>query len=269
MSSATIQPHNLKAAANWNSGGMAYDRISETIADAIEHCVIRLAPQSGEYVLDIATGTGWAACRLAAQGAKVTGVDLDADLIDAAKIRAGEIGLTINFQVGDVEKLPFTDQSFDAVVSAFGIMFASNPEVAATELARVCKQGARAALIAWLPEDSIDGLFRVMKPYMTLPAVSPPSPFEWGDRQRVQQLLGKSFDLRFEIGTTVLRLPDGAAAWDLFVTGYGTTKSLAASLDNEKREKLRRDFIAYHESFTSELGIAMPRKYLLAVGTRK
>jgi hypothetical protein len=55
----------------------------------------------------------------------------------------------------------------------------------------------------------------------------------------------------------------------LFVAGYGPTKSLAASLDPERRESLKRDFIAYHDSFKGELGVAMPRDYLVMIGIRK
>ena len=64
-----IQPHNIKAAATWNAGGEHYDKISHSIADSIEHCVIRLAPRPGERILDVATGTGWTARRVAARGA--------------------------------------------------------------------------------------------------------------------------------------------------------------------------------------------------------
>ena len=39
MDTPIIQPHNLKAAATWGSGGQGYDSISQTIADSIEHCV--------------------------------------------------------------------------------------------------------------------------------------------------------------------------------------------------------------------------------------
>jgi hypothetical protein len=109
-----------------------------------------------------------------------------------------------------------------------------------------------------------------MQPYMPEPpAPPPPSPFAWGNQARVRQLLGATFDLRFETGTTTLRARDGATVWDLFVRGYGPTKSLAASLDPERRENLRRDFIAYHDSFRSELGVAMPRDYLVTIGVRK
>jgi hypothetical protein len=85
----------------------------------------------------------------------------------------------------------------------------------------------------------------------------------------VKQLLGSTFDLRFEKGTTVLREPSGEAVWELFSTGYGPTKSLAANLDAEKREMLKRDFVAYHDGFRNDLGVAMPREYLVTVGVRK
>ena len=141
MKSQTIQPHNVKAAATWGSGGLDYDRVSQTISDAIEHCVIRLAPEPGERILDVATGTGWAARRIAARGAKVIGIDLGADLIEAAKARAAEARLKIDFKVDDAETLSFEDHSFDAVISTFGVMFVSKPEAAA-EYQQGCKRGA-------------------------------------------------------------------------------------------------------------------------------
>lgn len=266
----SIQSHNQKAAAMWDSAGAHYDQISQTIADVIEHCVIRLAPKPGEHVLDVATGTGWAARRIAARGAQVTGIDLGSDLIEAARGLAAAAQLPIDFQVADAEALPFENKTFDAVISTFGVMFVSRPEAAADELARVCKPGGRLALATWSPDSAIAGLFKVMKPYMPPPASpAPPSPFEWGSQERVQQLLGNSFDLRFETGTTVLRAPDGEAVWELFLSGYGPTKALASTLDSQRHEDLKRDFIAYHDGFRNELGVAMPRDYLVTVGIRK
>ena len=269
MTSDIIQPHNLRAAAIWNSGGANYDKISRSIADAIEHCVIRLNPQPGEHILDVATGTGWAARRIAARGAQVTGIDLGADLIEAARARAHAEQLTIEFHPGDAERLAFENKTFDAVISTFGVMFVSKPEAAATELARVCKPGGRLALTTWPPDGTIAGMFKVMKPYMAVPASPPPSPFEWGGRERLQQLLGAHFDLKFETGTTVLREPSGEAAWELFVTCYGPTRTLAETLDPQRQESLKRDFIAFHDGFKTELGIAMPRDYLVTIGVRK
>ncbi len=270
MKSQTIQPHNIKAAATWGAGGRNYDRISQSLSDSIEHCVVRLAPKPGERILDVATGTGWTARRIAARGASVIGVDLGAELIEAAKACAAEARLTIDFQVGDAEALPFEDQSFDAVISTFGVMFVSKPEVAAAELARVCKKGGRVGLTTMSADGTNAGLFKVMKPYMPAPAAPPPpSYFEWGSRERVQQLLGSAFDLLFETGTTVLREPSSLAVWELFAVCHGPTKALAAALDPERREGLKRDYIAYHDGFKSELGVAMPRDYLVTIGVRK
>ena len=68
-----IREHNKKAAAMWGSGGRAYDAISRSIADATEHCVIRLNPSPGEYVADVATGTGWTCRAVTRRGAGVSG----------------------------------------------------------------------------------------------------------------------------------------------------------------------------------------------------
>jgi ubiquinone/menaquinone biosynthesis C-methylase UbiE len=119
----------------WNAGGAAYDRVSATVADAIEHCVLRLDPQPGEHVLDVATGTGLTARRVAARGATVVGIDLGADLIAAAAAAASATGLKSDFRVGDAEKLQFENHSFDAVISTFGVMFVRDPQAAAAELA--------------------------------------------------------------------------------------------------------------------------------------
>ena len=167
--SATIQPHNQKPASVWNSGGAGYDEISRGIADSIEHAVLRLSPQPGERILDLATGTGWTSRRVVRCRAKVVGVDLGEDLIRAAQERASAEGLEIEYRVGDAESLPFADGEFDAVISTCGIMFASRPEAAGSELARVTRKDGRIALTTWLPDSNVFEIFKVMKSYMAPP----------------------------------------------------------------------------------------------------
>src|SRR5262245_9969218 len=121
----TIQPHNQKAAATWGSGGVGYDKISETIADSIEHVLNRLNVQPGEKVLDLATGTGWTARRLAQKAASVTAVDIGDGVITAARELAKAANLNIEFIVGDAEKLDLPDAAFDVITSTCGVMFAS------------------------------------------------------------------------------------------------------------------------------------------------
>ena len=263
---ATIRAHNERAAAVWGSGGSAYDRVSETIADALGHVVARLDPYPGEKCLDVATGTGWTARLLKARGADVIGVDIGAGVIEAAKKLAPEI----DFRLGDAEELDFADSSFDVVTSTFGVMFVARPEDAARELARVCKKGGRLGICTWLPDGTIEGLFQVMRPYMPPPPANPPpSPFEWGKPERLRELLGAAFDIEFGRGVTTLRMPSGKAVWDLFVEGYGPTKAVAAGCDLLRRAELERDFIAYHEKFSDDAGVAMRREYLVTTGLRR
>ncbi|MEX2170809.1 MAG: class I SAM-dependent methyltransferase, partial [Pirellulales bacterium] len=244
--------------------------ISGGIADSIEHCVLRLDPQPGEYILDLSTGTGWTSRVVARRGARVIGADIAADMVAAAQKTAKMQGLAIEYRIGDAESLPFADGEFDAVVSTCGVMFASRPEAAAAELARVCRKGGRIALTTWLSDSNLFKMFQVMRAYMPPPPdPAPPSPFAWGQTARIKELLGRNFDLKFEKGVSYYREPSGEAAWNTFVTGYGPTKSLAASLDEARRADLRRDFIAFHDGFPTDLGICVPREYWLTVGVRK
>ena len=268
--SSTIQPHNLRAAAVWSRGGKAYEEISRGIADAIEHCVLRLDPQPNKRVLDLSTGTGWTSRVVARRGATVVGVDIAADLLDAARARAEAERLAIEYRLADAERMPFGHAAFDAVVSTFGVMFAGNPEAAASELARVVRPGGRIALSTWAPDGAVFGMFQVMRAYMPAPpSPAPPSPFAWGRPARIRELLGDAFDLRFETGTSFYREPSPEAAWHTFSTGYGPTRTLYESLDDERRAALRDDFIAFHAGFTNELGICVPREYCITIGTRR
>lgn len=266
----TIQPHNERPAKVWSSGGAAYDEISRQIASALDHCVRRFDPRAGERVLDLATGTGWTARLLARQGAEVTGVDIAAELIAAAKARGAPEGGSVRYELGDAEALRFGDDTFDGVTSTFGVMFASRPDAVAGELARVCRPGGRIALAVWKDDSSLAKMFTVMKPYMPPPPdPAPPSPFAWGNRKRVTELLGDAFDLTFEEGVTAYHDRDGRAAWKVFLEGYGPTKTLAGSLDEERRAALEADFVAFHDGFATPLGISMPREYLLIHGLRR
>lgn len=265
-----IQPHNERPAKVWSSGGNSYNDISRGIADSIEHCVLRLNPRPGETILDLATGTGWTSRVVARRGATVTGVDIATGLLDAAEREAAAEGLKIRYLQGDAEDLPFDDGAFDAVVSTYGVMFASRPEAAAKELARVCKPGGRVAITTWTTDGNVFKMFQVMKSFMPPPpSPAPPSPFEWGNPNRVELLLGGAFDLKFERAVSYYREPTADAAWETFSTGYGPTRMLADSLDPMQREQLRADFVAFHGRFSNALGISVPRDYWLITGTRK
>lgn len=271
MASA-VEAHNSKAQSVWNSPGGRYDQISRSIADAIEHAVERLQPKSGERILDVATGTGWAS-RVIAQrfeGVQVTGADIADQMLEHARSVARLQRLEIQYQHADAEKLPFPDAAFERVISTFGVMFVGKPEAAAAELGRVVKKGGRVVLATWKDDSNVFHMFGVMKKFMPPPPQPPPpSPFAWGKYERLIELLGANFELKFEEGTNHFRYGSGEQAYDLWVNHYGPAKSLAASLDAPRREEFKRDMIAWHETFQSELGYDQPRQYIVTHAVRK
>ena len=90
---------------------------------------------AGDDVLDVATGTGNVALRAAATGARVVGLDLTPELFDAARRRAGPTGAsTSTGSRATPRTLPYDDESFDRVLSAFGVQFAPRHDVTAREL---------------------------------------------------------------------------------------------------------------------------------------
>lgn len=266
----TIRPHNAGPSAVWSSGGRAYDEISRGIGDAIEHCINRFEPKQGEKILDLATGTGWTARRLADRGFSVTAVDIAADIVAAGVELALRRNLDIAFEIGDAEALHYETAAFDAAISTFGVMFASKPEDAAAELGRVVRPGGRIALAVWTPDGAVFGMFMMMKPFMPPPPDNPPpSPFAWGNPDRARELLEGDFELSFEDGTSFYREPDGAASWETFYTGYGPTQTLADKLDEAKRAELEQAWIDFHNGFKTEMGICVPRDYRIIRGIRR
>ena len=265
-----IRAHNAGPATVWSSSGAAYDEISRGILDAIEHGVNRLEVAPGAPVLDLATGTGWTARRLAALGAEVTAVDFAPDMLRAAQDLAAAEGRRIDFVEGDAEALPFTDGAFDRVISTFGVMFARRPEDAAAELARICRPGGRLVLAVWTPDGNVFEMFRIIKSYMPAPdGPPPPSPFDWGRSERLHELLGEAFEMTIEDGTSFYRIPDGATAWRQFVEGYGPVRVLAGKLDPDSRARFEADFTAFHDGFADAHGVTLPRSYRIVRGIRR
>lgn len=124
------------------------------------------ARRAGEHaaplrVLDAGCGTGALAERVldAAPGCQLTGVDLSAEMLKRARIRLGD---RATFQLGDSERLPFADATFDVVVCNDSFHHYPDPKRAAFEIWRVLASGGRLIMgDAWQPQParSIMNLF--------------------------------------------------------------------------------------------------------------
>jgi ubiquinone/menaquinone biosynthesis C-methylase UbiE len=267
---SAVLEKNTKAASMWSSGGRAYDEISQGVAEGIRHTVWRLAPREGERILDIATGTGWTARNISRSGARVTGVDIAHGLLDAARHIAEEEGLAVDYQLGDAEQLPFPDASFDAAVSTFGIMFATNQNAAISELSRVIRPGGRIAIAAWLPDSTAVELRKVVAPFAPPPpSPLPPSPFNWGDPDWLKSNLGDHFELGYETGELTHRMDSADEMWNAYEDGFGPIRATSHALNEEGRSQLRSAFIDWLQNYRTDLGIALAYQYLVTIGIRK
>jgi len=244
----------------WGSG--PFVSIADTIVDVHRAVAEEMGARPGERVLDLACGTGGVAELLAATGADVVGIDLSPVLIETARERAAERGLSIDYRVGDCERLDVEDASFDAVGSSVGIMFSPDHEAAASELARITKPGGRLALANWTPGPGVQDLFRIMAPYQ--PAPPPANPFEWGDEDAVRGLLGDAFELSFETKVNPARYPSAESYWRDFRENYGPTKTLVDGLGDRAGdlEAAWMDFFGGGETVHD-------RPYVLVAGRRR
>src|SRR5215813_13660337 len=105
----------------WASGdyavaGNALQIVSEELCETVNLC-------QEERVLDVAAGNFHASLAAARRWCDVTATDPASDLINRSRQRAEAAAIGVRFVDGDAESLPFADQSFSAVISAFGAMF--------------------------------------------------------------------------------------------------------------------------------------------------
>jgi ubiquinone/menaquinone biosynthesis C-methylase UbiE len=242
MSSVSPEMESLKSRLKgmWMSGDFA--EVAKHIAANAEEFIARLELKPGMRVLDVACGSGNLAVPAARSGAIVTGVDIATNLVEQARARAESEGLTIQFDEGDAENLPYDNASFDVVVSMFGAMFAPRPELVAAELVRVCRPGGRIAMANWTPEGFIGEMFRVTGKHVP-PPPGMPSPLKWGDEETVRERLRDGIaDLQLTRRMCQFKYPfPPSEVVEFFRRYYGPTQRAFEALDTDRQAALRKD----------------------------
>ncbi|MHA8062526.1 bifunctional demethylmenaquinone methyltransferase/2-methoxy-6-polyprenyl-1,4-benzoquinol methylase UbiE [Aquirufa aurantiipilula] len=138
-----------QVAEMFNSISPKYDFLNHLLSGGIDIIwrkkAINLLKNKGiKSLLDIATGTGdFAIEALKIQPEKIIGVDISQGMLDFGIEKIKKLGLQdkINLQLGDSEKLPFSDQSFDAITVSFGVRNYENLEKGLSDMLRVLKPG--------------------------------------------------------------------------------------------------------------------------------
>ena len=120
-----------KQQAAWSSGNYAI--VGATLQIVGEELCEAMDLKAGSKVLDVAAGNGMASLAAARRWCDVTSTDYVPALLERGKARAKAEGMTMEFQEADAENLPFGAESFDVVLSTFGVMFTPNQDKAAAE----------------------------------------------------------------------------------------------------------------------------------------
>jgi SAM-dependent methyltransferase len=265
--SIVLDPIKTKHRAMWALG--AYDRVATEVIPELGDVLVKAAGlQPGDYVLDVAAGSGNASLPAARTGAHVVASDLTPELVDIGRERAAAQGLDITWQEADAEHLPFASDEFDVVMSCVGVMFAPFHQPVADELVRVTKPGGRIALINWTPSGFIGQLFATMKPFAAAPpAGATPGPL-WGDEAHVRTLFGDAVtDLRVERRTLrVNRFASAAEFREFFGSFYGPTIAGYRNIadDPARIAELDAALLKLANDFGAASG-TMEWEYLLAV----
>ena len=253
----------------WSAGdyaviGTTLQIVGETLCEALDM-------KPGSTVLDVCAGNGNVTLAAARRFTDVTSTDYVPSLLEASKRRATAEGLNVKYQEADVEKLPFGDNSFDYVVSTFGVMFTPDQDTAAKELARVTKSGGKIGLANWTPDGIIGKLFKLIGGYAPPPA-GVKSPSLWGTRARIEELFAgsaahvatasRNFNFRYK----------SPAHWiEVFRTYYGPIHKTFNALDADKQKSFEHDLTGLLESFNiaKDGSLNAPGEYLEVVITKK
>ena len=263
LAAAKTRSHATWSAGDYAVIGTTLQIVGESLAEAAD-------VRAGERVLDVACGNGNAALAAARRFARVTAIDYVPALLDRARARASAEGLELDLREADAEALPFPDESFDAVLSSFGVMFTPNQERSARELLRVCRRGGRLALACWTPHGFVGEMLRAVGRQLPPPA-GLASPARWGTRAGLDALLGPSVHpVSIEERAFAFRYRSAAHFLEVFRTFYGPVNRAYAALPPEGQAALTADLTALLERHDTGRGggLVVPATYLEAVVKR-
>lgn len=221
-------------------------RITDELFEGLAAPLLEAAGEGAKAVFDAGCGAGFTTVALAQElgpGARVVGGDISAPLLEAARERAAEAGLPIEFILGDAQTYDFEPASFDLVVSRLGVMFYADPVAAFANLRRAATDGGRLRFVCWRgPEENpfmtLTG--RATKDLLDLPPRVPdtPGPFGLADADRTRRILGKAGWSRIEVRKFDPLCVMPASELMTFFTRIGPLREALDEADEELRAEV-------------------------------
>jgi len=164
--------------AGWSDPAVVehyHTHLSKVTRQSVDALLEAAGASKGKQLLDIATGPGYVAAAAAALGAQATGGHFSPTQIALARRDHPQL----LFKEADVENLPFADNTFDCVVSAFGMPHFPDPAKALSEMHRVLKPAGRVAFTVWdVPERAVGfgAIYGAIRTHGTLDVSLPAGP---------------------------------------------------------------------------------------------
>jgi ubiquinone/menaquinone biosynthesis C-methylase UbiE len=236
----------------------------------------------GEAVLDVGCGTGTTtvqAARVVGPTGQVTGSDLSPVMIDTAREAADVDGIA--WLVADAQTYDFGADTFDAVISRFGVMFFADPVAAFANLARSTRPGGRLVAAVWQTRDKVP-LFDL--PYATAAAVLDrlglayepvdiaDSQCSLGSHDRVVAVLEpagwreietRPTEQTIHVGGSLSPAEAAASALDL-----GPIRGLIEGRPDDVRDQVRTALAAVFERHVDGTGVAVPGGFMIVTARR-
>ncbi|MEV2275835.1 demethylmenaquinone methyltransferase [Nocardiopsis sp. NPDC049922] len=167
MTRAKLDKKPQDVAAMFDGIASRYDLVNDVISLGQDRVWRRAAvnavdAHSGELVLDLAAGTGTSSESFVRKGARVIACDFSLGMLRAGVERRGGASRGgVTFVAGDALRLPFADETFDAVTISFGLRNVNDAGQALREMRRVTKVGGRLVICEFshIPVEAVDRIY--------------------------------------------------------------------------------------------------------------
>jgi SAM-dependent methyltransferase len=203
----------------------------------------------GEIVLDVGSGDGAITLAADRRGAEVVSTDrVDTSFAFIASM-AGASGLSVGTRIADPQVLPFDDDAFDAVLTAFEATYLPDQQRVADELVRVCRPSGRIGVLGWAAGSLIGEVLLAAQAAQANPAGGT-SPLRWGDEAHLRELFDNRIAaMRIQARPLTFRYRSAQHMLDWFGRCYGPTRTAFASLEADARAALATELINVHNAY--------------------